>query len=98
MGDTGAHFLGGALAAFCVMNGRILALMPVGFLFGIEMLTSAIQIYTIRRQNRRVFLMAPLHHHFQRMGWDETVVTTLFWIVQAVGAAWFSLLLLSIPQ
>ena len=96
MGDTGAHFLGGALAGLCVTNGRLLALLPVGFLFGIEMLTSAIQIFTIRKLNRRVFLMAPLHHHFQRMGWDESLVTTRFWLVQAVGTTWLSLLLLCI--
>ena len=96
MGDTGAHFLGGALASLCIMNGRLLALLPAGFLFVVEMLSSAIQIFTIRKLNRRVFLMAPLHHHFQRMGWDETAVTTRFWLVQAVGAAWLSLLLLAI--
>ncbi|MBQ7264321.1 MAG: phospho-N-acetylmuramoyl-pentapeptide-transferase, partial [Synergistaceae bacterium] len=96
MGDTGAHFLGGALAALCIMNGRLLALLPVGFLFGIETLSSAIQIFTIRKLGRRVFLMAPLHHHFQRMGWDETTVTTRFWLAQAVGTAWLTLLLLAI--
>jgi phospho-N-acetylmuramoyl-pentapeptide-transferase len=93
MGDTGSHFLGGALASLCLMNGRLLALLPLGFMFGVELLSSAIQIYTIRRLNRRVFLMAPLHHHFQRMGWDETAVTARFWLVHAVGAAWLSLLL-----
>ncbi len=96
MGDTGAHFLGGALAALCLVNGRILALLPVGFLFGIETLSSAIQIFTIRKLNRRVFLMAPLHHHFQRKGWDETEVTTRFWLVQAVGAVLLTLALLSL--
>ena len=51
MGDTGAHFLGGALAALCVMNGRLLALIPVGFLFGVELLSSAVQIFTIRKRS-----------------------------------------------
>ena len=92
MGDTGAHFLGGALAALCLMNGRLLALIPVGFLFGIELLSSAIQIFTIRKLNRRVFRMAPLHHHFQRLGWDETSVTMRFWLVQAVGSLWLAAL------
>ncbi len=92
MGDTGAHFLGGALAALCVMNGRLLALIPVGFLFGVELLSSAVQIFTIRKLNRRVLLMAPLHHHFQRLGWDETLVTMRFWLVQAVGSLWLSAL------
>ena len=93
MGDTGAHFLGGALAALCVVNGRLLALIPVGFLFGIELLSSAIQIFTIRKLNKRVFRMAPLHHHFQRLGWDETSVTMRFWLVQAVGSSWLAVLL-----
>lgn len=92
MGDTGAHFLGGALAALCIMNGRLLALIPVGFLFGIELLSSAIQIFTIRKLNRRIFRMAPLHHHFQRLGWDETSVTMRFWLVQAVGSLWLAVL------
>lgn len=92
MGDTGAHFLGGALAALCVMNGMLLALIPAGFLFGIELLSSAIQIFTIRKFNRRVFRMAPLHHHFQRLGWDETSVTMRFWLIQAVGSLWLSAL------
>ena len=96
MGDTGSHFLGGALASLCLMNGRLLALLPLGFLFIVEMLSSALQIYTIRRLGRRVFLMAPLHHHFQRKGWDETAVTERFWLVHAAGAAWLSLLLLLI--
>lgn len=92
MGDTGAHFLGGALAGLCVMNGRLLALIPVGFLFGVELLSSAIQIFTIRKLNKRVFRMAPLHHHFQRLGWDESSVTMRFWLVQAVGSLWLSAL------
>ena len=98
MGDTGAHFLGGALAALCLMNGHLLALLPVGFLFGLETLSSAIQIFTIRKLNRRVFLMAPLHHHFQRKGWDETEVTTRFWLAHAVGAALLTLALLALAR
>ena len=86
MGDTGSHFLGGALAALCVMNGRTLAIIPAGFIFIIEMLSSAIQIFTIRKLNRKIFLMAPLHHHFQKLGLDETAVTLRFWLVHAVGA------------
>lgn len=111
MGDTGAHFLGGALAALCIMNGRILALIPVGFLFIIEMLSSAIQIFTIRKLNKRVFLMAPLHHHFQlklknknkiikenkekieNNGEIESRVTMFFWLIHAVGALFFALIL-----
>ena len=78
------------------MNGRLLALIPVGFLFGVELLSSAVQIFTIRKLNRRVLLMAPLHHHFQRLGWDETSVTMRFWLVQAVGSLWLSALFVTL--
>lgn len=93
MGDTGSHFLGGALAAMCIMNGRTLAVIPAGFIFIIEMLSSAIQIFTIRCLNKRVFLMAPLHHHFQKKGFDETAITLRFWLVHAVGAVLVGLML-----
>ena len=92
MGDTGSHFLGGALASLCVMNGNTLAIIPAGFIFIIEMLSSAVQIFTIRKLNKKVFLMAPLHHHFQKKGFDETAVTLRFWLVHAVGALIISLL------
>jgi phospho-N-acetylmuramoyl-pentapeptide-transferase len=87
MGDTGAHFLGGALVALSVEGDVILALIPAGFLYGIELLSSAVQIVAIRKFHRKVFKMAPLHHHFQRMGWDETTVTSRFLILHALGAA-----------
>ena len=96
MGDTGSHFLGGALAALCVMNGRTLAIIPAGFMFIIEMLSSAVQIFTIRKLNRKIFLMAPLHHHYQKKGLDETAVTVRFWLVHSVGGVMLSLLLLSL--
>ena len=92
MGDTGSHFLGGALAALCVMNGRTLAIIPAGFIFIIEMFSSAIQIFTIRKLNKKVFLMAPLHHHFQKKGFDETAVTMKFWLIHAVGAVIIALM------
>lgn len=96
MGDTGSHFLGGALAAMCVMNGRTLAVIPVGFIFIIEMLSSAIQIFTIRKLGRKIFLMAPLHHHYQKKGLDETAVTIRFWLVHAAGGVILALLLTAI--
>ncbi|MDR1873771.1 MAG: phospho-N-acetylmuramoyl-pentapeptide-transferase [Synergistaceae bacterium] len=87
MGDTGSHFLAGALVALCVEGGVILALLSAGFLFGIELLSSAVQIVSIRGFGRKVFKMAPLHHHFQLMGWNETTVTTRFLVVHAVCSA-----------
>ena len=95
MGDTGSHFLGGALAAMCIINGRTLAIIPVGFIFIIEMLSSAIQIFTIRKLNKKIFLMAPLHHHYQKKGLDETAVTIRFWLVHAVGSVMLSLILIN---
>ncbi len=96
MGDTGSHFLGGALAALCVFNGRTLAVIPAGFIFIIEMLSSAIQIFTIRKLHRKIFLMAPLHHHFQKLGLDETAVTVRFWLVHSVGGVMLALLIMSL--
>ena len=102
MGDTGAHFLGGALASLAIMNGRLLALAAIGFLFILEMLSSAIQIFTIRKLNKKVFLTAPLHHHFQLKfknrgaDWDETRVTHCFWLAHAVGAVLIALVLIAL--
>jgi phospho-N-acetylmuramoyl-pentapeptide-transferase len=92
MGDTGSHFLGGALVALCVHGGAVGALIPAGFLFGIELFSSAIQIIAIRKFNRKIFKFAPLHHHFQRLGWDETTVTSRFLIIHATGAAFLAAL------
>lgn len=96
MGDTGSHFLGGALAAMCIINGRTLAIIPVGFIFIIEMLSSAIQIFTIRKLNKKIFLMAPLHHHYQKKGLDETAVTIRFWLVHAVCSVMLALMLMNL--
>ncbi|MDR1622200.1 MAG: phospho-N-acetylmuramoyl-pentapeptide-transferase [Synergistaceae bacterium] len=96
MGDTGSHFLGGALVALCVHGGAVGALVPAGFLFGVELLSSAVQIAAIRKLKRKIFRMAPLHHHFQRAGWDETTVTFRFLVVHAVGAAFFGALCVQI--
>jgi phospho-N-acetylmuramoyl-pentapeptide-transferase len=84
MGDAGSHFLGCALVALCVRGGMLLALVPACFIFGVELLSSAIQIFAIRVFHRKVFKMAPLHHHFQLMGWRETAVTFCFLFFQAL--------------
>ena len=85
MGDAGSHFLGGALVAICVGGGMIIALIPAGFIFGIELLSSAVQIVSIRKFGRKIFKMAPLHHHFQLVGWNETTITMRFLLIHAVG-------------
>ena len=86
MGDSGSHFLGGALAAICVVGGMVMALIPAAFIFGIELFSSAVQILSIRKFGRKIFRMAPLHHHFQLIGWGETAVTMRFLLAHAVGA------------
>jgi phospho-N-acetylmuramoyl-pentapeptide-transferase len=91
MGDAGSHFLGGALVALCVQGGAALALLPAGFIFGIELLSSAVQIVAIRGFGRKIFKMAPLHHHLQRLGWDETDITSRFLLLHALGAVFIAL-------
>jgi phospho-N-acetylmuramoyl-pentapeptide-transferase len=87
MGDVGSHFLAGLLIAIILFNGSILLLLPLSFLFGIEIITSAIQIFSIRKYKRKIFRMAPLHHHFQFLGWEETLIVNRFYIVHICGMA-----------
>lgn len=88
MGDTGSHFLAGALFALVVsQTGNISLLVAIGFFFGIEVLSSAVQIFSIRKFGKKIFKMAPIHHHFQLSGWSETTVVNRFWIIHAVGIA-----------
>ncbi len=81
MGDTGSQALGGALAAVAILTRHELSLAIIGGVFVIEALSSLIQIFAIRKLNRKVFLMAPIHHHFEKLGWDERDIVKLFWIV-----------------
>ena len=85
MGDVGSHFLAGLLFALILFNGSILLLVPISFIFGIEMLTVTVQIFTIRKYNYRIFKMAPLHHHFQLLGWKETTIANRFYIAHVIG-------------
>ena len=81
MGDTGSLALGGALAAIAILTRHELSLVIIGGVFVIETLSSLIQIIAIRKYNKKVFLKAPLHHHFEEMGWAETDIIRLFWVV-----------------
>lgn len=85
MGDVGAHFLGAFLISLCVHKGQIGLVFPLAFLFGIELITVAIQIIAIRGFNRKVFLMSPLHHHFEILGWSEVRIVVRFWILHLIG-------------
>ena len=81
MGDTGSLALGGALASIAILTHHELSLVLIGGVFVIETLSSMIQIIAIRKFNKKVFLKAPLHHHFEELGWEETDIVKIFWVV-----------------
>ena len=81
MGDLGSLALGGALASVAVVSRHELSLVLIGGVFVIETLSSLIQIISIRQFNKKIFLKAPLHHHFEELGWAETDIIKMFWVV-----------------
>ena len=81
MGDTGSLSLGAALATIAILTRHELSLALVGGVFVIETLSSLIQIIAIRKFKKKIFLKAPLHHHFEQLGWSETDIVKMFWIV-----------------
>jgi len=87
MGDTGSLGLGGAIAALAVLTKTELLLLLIGGIFVIEALSVAIQVMAFQRFRKRVFLMAPIHHHFELRAWSETKIILRFWIVAAVCSA-----------
>jgi phospho-N-acetylmuramoyl-pentapeptide-transferase len=98
MGDTGSLGLGGAIAALAVVTKTEVLLIVIGGIFVIEALSVAVQVFAFQRFRRRVFLMAPIHHHFELAGWSETKIILRFWIVAAICAALgFTLYQSSIP-
>jgi phospho-N-acetylmuramoyl-pentapeptide-transferase len=98
MGDTGSLGLGGAIAALAVVTKTEVLLIVIGGIFVIEALSVAIQVFAFQRFRRRVFLMAPIHHHFELAGWSETKIILRFWIIAAICAAiGFTLYQASIP-
>jgi phospho-N-acetylmuramoyl-pentapeptide-transferase len=98
MGDTGSLGLGGAIAGLAVMTKTEILLILIGGIFVIEALSVAIQVFSFQRFRRRIFLMAPIHHHFELLGWSETKIILRFWIVAAICAAiGFTLYQASIP-
>jgi len=87
MGDTGSLGLGGAIAAIAVMTKTEVLLLIIGGIFVIEALSVLIQVFAFQRFRRRVFLMAPIHHHFEMLAWSETKIILRFWIVAAICSA-----------
>ena len=81
MGDTGSLALGGAVAGFAVFTKTELLLPLIGGVFVIEALSVIIQVVSFKRFGRRVFRMAPIHHHFEMKAWSETRIMVRFWIV-----------------
>ena len=84
MGDTGSLGLGGAVAGLAVMTQTELLLIIIGGIFVIEALSVMIQVFWFQTRGKRVFLMAPIHHHFELLAWSETKIILRFWIVAAV--------------
>jgi phospho-N-acetylmuramoyl-pentapeptide-transferase len=87
MGDTGAMAIGGGLAAFAVMTKTLFLLLLVGGIFALEAISVIIQVVSFRYFGRRVFLIAPIHHHFEMKAWSETKIMVRFWIVTAILCA-----------
>jgi phospho-N-acetylmuramoyl-pentapeptide-transferase len=87
MGDTGSFALGGAIAGFAIVTGTEILLLFIGAIFLIEVLSLIIQVVSFKRTGRRVFLMAPIHHHFEMKAWSETKIMVRFWIICAIFCA-----------
>jgi len=87
MGDTGSLGLGGAIAGLAVITKTEVLLLLIGGIFVIEALSVAIQVFAFQRFRKRVFLMAPIHHHFELLAWSETKIILRFWIVAAICSA-----------
>jgi phospho-N-acetylmuramoyl-pentapeptide-transferase len=87
MGDTGSMALGGAVATLAILTETEVLLVFIGGIFLIEALSLIIQVASFKRTGRRVFLMAPIHHHFEMKAWSETKIMVRFWIVAAILCA-----------
>jgi phospho-N-acetylmuramoyl-pentapeptide-transferase len=86
MGDTGSLALGGALGAIAVASHHEVVLAIVGGLFVLEAVSVIVQVFWFKRTGKRVFRMAPIHHHFEQLGWSESKVVIRFWIIAIVLA------------
>jgi phospho-N-acetylmuramoyl-pentapeptide-transferase len=97
MGDTGSLALGGAIAGLAVMTKTEMLLILLGGIFVIEALSVVVQVLSFQAFRKRVFLMAPIHHHFELQAWSETKIILRFWIVAAAcGAIGFTVYRLSV--
>jgi len=87
MGDTGSMMIGGAVAGMAIMTKTIFLLLLIGGIFALEALSVIIQVFTFRYMGRRVFLMTPVHHHFEMKAWSETKIMVRFWIITGILCA-----------
>ena len=87
MGDTGSMALGGAIGAFAVMTKTELLLLLIGGIFVVEAVSVILQVFSFRYWGRRIFLMAPIHHHFEMKAWSDTKIMVRFWILGAILCA-----------
>ena len=86
MGDTGSLALGGALGAVSIITKHELVLAIVGGLFVLETFSVIVQVISFKLTGKRVFAMAPLHHHFEKKGWAESTIVIRFWIIASILA------------
>ena len=87
MGDTGSMAIGGALAGLAIFTKTELLLLLIGGIFVVEALSVMIQVFTFKYLGRRVFLMTPIHHHFEMKAWSETKIMVRFWILAGILCA-----------
>jgi len=85
MGDVGSHFLGGMLVSLCVYSDYLIALIPLCFMFGIEIISVSLQLISIHIFSKKIFLMSPIHHHFEIIGWNESHIVIRFIIIHILG-------------
>ena len=86
MGDTGSLALGAAMGAIAILTHRELTLLVVAGIFVIETLSVILQTIWVQVFHKKLFLMTPLHHHFEKLGWIETDIVKLFWVAGLVLA------------
>ena len=86
MGDTGSLALGGMVGTVAVATKHEIVLAIIGGLFVIEAMSVIIQVASFKLTGKRVFLMAPIHHHFEKLGWTESQVVVRFWIIAFILA------------
>jgi phospho-N-acetylmuramoyl-pentapeptide-transferase len=87
MGDVGSQAIGGALAALALLTNTHLLLIILGGLYVMITVSVILQVFTFRVWGKRIFLMAPIHHHFELKGWPETTIIIRFWILAGLGVA-----------